>query len=203
MNAVTVLRGFRVSVATLDAFLEANGIVETLGAPRYFHKHPDDDPVSVLLYNKIVKAGGPEDKNKFRVVTPLRRGVDLSRVAYVTYAWLCVYAHLELNLEQQLPEEIPKGFEALREGILSFAKEEPLDINKIPNEGKMGTYMVFTGDPYGTYFPQEMEDRTKTPQHCDVCHMTFDNRREAFALRQEHRIEVHGSKEGLGPLPEL
>jgi hypothetical protein len=88
-----------------------------------------------------------------------------------------VSAYLELDLEQ-LPEEIPKGFEQRREEVLSFAKEEPLENNKIPDEGK-------------------------TPLYCDLCDMTFDHKRDAFALRLEHRMEVHGSKEGPAPLPEL
>ncbi|KAI5460400.1 hypothetical protein BGZ63DRAFT_424908 [Mariannaea sp. PMI_226] len=202
MSVTTILRGFKVSVATLDAFIEANGLVETNGAPPFFHKHPDNDPISALLYSKIAKAGGTADKNNFRVLMPVKRGFGSNRVAYVTYTWLPIYAHLELDLVQQLPIEIPNGFEDLREEILSFAQEEPLEYNKIPNDGKMGVYAVVTGDGYGIYSPKELDDRVKVPQACGLCEMTFNDEKRAFTHRQRHRIDVHGSKEGTNPLPE-
>ncbi|KAH6867386.1 hypothetical protein B0T10DRAFT_534263 [Thelonectria olida] len=165
MSVTTTIRRFKISVETFDAFLSVNGINETDGAPRFFHDHPDDDPVAALLYSRIAKAGGTANKKKFHLITPLRKRFTLSRVAYVTYAWL---------------NEIPKGFKELRKEILSYGKEEPLEINKIPNNGEIRIYTVYTDEPYRTYFSNNIKDRIK-----------------------EHRMQVHGAKDGFNPLPEV
>jgi len=58
MGSITILRGFKVSVAVFDAFLAANHVDETYGTPPFYRDHPDKDAISVLLYTKITAAGG-------------------------------------------------------------------------------------------------------------------------------------------------
>jgi hypothetical protein len=71
MGSTTILRGFKVSVAVLDAFLAANGVDETNGTPPLYKHHPDED-----LISEITKAGGTANKNKFRVIIPSREGYN-------------------------------------------------------------------------------------------------------------------------------
>lgn len=160
MGSSTILRGFKVSVAVLDAFLAANGVDETYGTPPFYQHHPDKDPISVLLYDKITAAGGTADKDKFRVMIPSREGHNLSPVAYVTYAWVTVYAHRELRLDDDLPVEVPAGFEELRNEILSVG-DGIVDSDKVADEGRMGLFIVYTHDIRGLYIPKECIERSK------------------------------------------
>ncbi|KAK3316474.1 hypothetical protein B0H66DRAFT_576354 [Apodospora peruviana] len=193
MGSTIILCGFKVSVAVLDAFLAANGVDET---------HPDKDPISVLLYTKITEAADVTvgiDKNRCRVMIPSREGNNDSFVAYVTYAWVTVYAHREPLLENDLPMEIPKGFEELREEILSFANNSD---DKIADEGKMGLFVMYTYGVRGLYVPKEVAERAKVPQYCDRCDAVFDNPHQEYTERQRHRKAVHGCREGTNRLPE-
>ncbi len=88
MGSATILWGVKLSIATLDAFLEANKVRPTYGNPPLSIHHPDEDPISALLYAKVAKVGGADiDKSKFRVVIPSRECFE-SIVAYVTYDWV-------------------------------------------------------------------------------------------------------------------
>lgn len=201
MGSTTLLRGFKVSINTLDAFLDANGVYETYGTSPFYKDHPDKDEISKLFYAKITQAGGTEDKNRFRVMIPLMEGHGKSTVAYVTYAWLTVYAHREVLLDEDLPTVVPEGFEELRQEILSFG-EKLEDRDKIADEGKMGLFLVHIHEIRGLYTPQEMREWAKVPQYCDQCDAVFDDPSQAFTQRQLHRRDVHGSKESTCPLPE-
>ncbi|KAF4462273.1 hypothetical protein FALBO_10905 [Fusarium albosuccineum] len=159
-GSTSILRGFRISVATLDAFLLANGVEDTYGAPPFYQDHPDKDAISKLLYSKITKAGGTADKMNFRVMMPLRESMDYSTVAYVTYAWVSIFAHREILPDEDLPSEVPKGFEELRQEILSFG-DQVEDGYKIANDGKMGLFAVYTYEIRGLYSPQELQERHK------------------------------------------
>lgn len=126
MPSTTLLRGFKVSVAVLDAFLVANGVDKTYGTPPFFDRHPDDDPISRFLFDKIVAATGKAtavDKTRFCIFIPSQEGHNASTVAYVAYAWVAVYAHREVDLEQDLPSEFPAGFDQLRDEVLEFNTE--------------------------------------------------------------------------------
>ena len=158
MGSTTILRGFKVSVPVLDAFLAANNVDETYGVPPFYKDHPDKDPISVLLYSKITASGGTTDKTKFRVMIPSVEGHNQSTVAYVTYTWATIYAHRELDLEQNLPAEVPAGFEELRKEVLSFSDKVSNDV-KISDEGHLGLFAVFTHDIRGAYVPREFYDR--------------------------------------------
>ncbi|KAK3934460.1 hypothetical protein QBC46DRAFT_399723 [Diplogelasinospora grovesii] len=214
--STTILCGFKVSVAVLDAFLTANGLDETEGRPQYYPDHPDKDKISALLYKKIVSkaeaaaAGGSGsgstasiDKNKFRVMMPSTEGMQHSFVAYVTYAWFTVYAHRELRVDEDLPAEIPTGFEELRKEILSFADPSrgvPESEKIGDEEGHMGLFVVYTYGYKGEYAPPWAYERNG-PFKCDQCDAVFTGMMP-WDRRQEHRIEVHGVKESRNPFPE-
>lgn len=118
MVMTTLLRGFRVSVSTLDAFLIANGVDETYGSPPL---PPGNEAISLLLHSKL---GSDADPQKMaRVIIPQRTGSNLSSVAYVAYAWVMAYAHREIDLDTDLPPHPPAAFEALRKEILGFSDE--------------------------------------------------------------------------------
>ncbi|EIM89675.1 uncharacterized protein STEHIDRAFT_118812 [Stereum hirsutum FP-91666 SS1] len=209
LGSTTLLRGFKVSVATLDAFLAANGVDETYGDPPFYKDHPHNDAVSKLLYRKIAHAAASAgaDADRFRLIIPAREGHNSSTVAYITFAWVTVYAHREIVLQDDLPTDPPRGFVQLREEILSFGNkvEEGAtatdDGSKLPDEGNMGLYMVYTYDIQGEYTPQELRDRYVAPQYCDQCDAVFKDWQTAFAQKQKHRMEVHGYKGGMNPLP--
>ncbi|KPM37644.1 hypothetical protein AK830_g8934 [Neonectria ditissima] len=163
MASTTVLRGFRISIAAFDKFLVANNLYETFGVPPFYKDHPDKDPMSVLLCNKVTEAGGVADKNNFRVIIPLLEGGDRSTVAYVTYGWVPVFAHRQLRLDegQDLPKSIPLGFEELRKEILSYSSDDiPMD-DRIVDEGQMGLYVVNTYGIRGNYIPKESYEHAK------------------------------------------
>ncbi|ROV86682.1 hypothetical protein VMCG_10960 [Cytospora schulzeri] len=203
LGSTSILRGFKVSVAVLDAFLAANGVDETFGTPPFYSEHPDKDPISVLLSSKIAAAAGTEaavDKSRFRVLIPAREGLNHSTVAYVTQVWATVFAHRELDIDRDLPSEAPAGFEGLKREILSFTERVDAS-DRIQDEGRSGVFMVYTYDIRGEFAPQELRDRHVVPCRCDQCEATFDHPYKAFALRQEHRRQIHGSKDGDAPLP--
>jgi hypothetical protein len=171
------------------------------------------------------------DKNRFRVMMPAREGHGRSEVAYVTHSWVSVYAHRELDMDEDLPAEVPAGFEELRQEVLSFCGAVP-DEHKLREEGRMGLYVVYTYDIRGLYCPQELLDRARVclhspsvsllpaasslsiaettscrqvPQRCDWCDAEFDDGpypNLAFCKRQLHRRDPHGCREGTDPLPD-
>jgi hypothetical protein len=141
-GSTTLLRGFQVSVAALNAFPVANNVDETFGTPPFYNRHPDRDPISKLLLAKIARFDQKADKAKFRVIMPSVEG-DTATTAYVTYAWVSVEVHREVNLDHNLPAEPPKGFQELRSEILSFGDKVAAK-ERIVDDGKMGVYLVFT-----------------------------------------------------------
>lgn len=145
MPAVTVLRGFKVLISTLDAFLLANGVGATYGTPPFYGNHPDSDTVSKLLFSKMSEAG---DKHNYRLIIPQRESHDPADTAYITYCWFMVYAQRELR-DSDLPLEVSPAFNDLRDDVLSFSKNPHDQI-----DGQMGRYVVFTQDR--NYMPEEM-----------------------------------------------
>lgn len=168
LGSTTLLRGFKISTALLDAFLADNCVPGTFGLPLFYRDHPDNDSVSKLLHSKIEDAGGTADKNRFRVVIPSRAPYNCSTVAYVTHCWVTVLAHREIDLDNDLPAEVPEGFEELRQEILAFG-DEIEDDDKIPDEGKMGVYMVYTFEARGSFLPTEVLDRMKVSSTLFTC----------------------------------
>ncbi|KAK3305241.1 uncharacterized protein B0T15DRAFT_191797 [Chaetomium strumarium] len=163
-GSTTIIRGFKVSVLTLDAFLAAHGVDQTYGAPPFYSHHPDDDPISKLLISKISQHDPNADKSRFRVLIPLYESMPNFKTAYVAYAWVPVKAHREIKLDEYLPAEIPRGFEELRQEILSYeglGKDEfgnpAKEGERIAEEGKMGVYAIITYNIRGGYRRDQWE----------------------------------------------
>lgn len=133
MPAITVLRGFKVSVSTLDAFLVANKARATDGDPVHYPHHIDQ--VFNLLFTKMGNSG---DNNNYRIIIPQRVGYSPADTAYITYSLFMVYAQRELR-DSDLPSEAPSAFESLRREVLSFSNTPNDD-----TDGQMGLYVVFT-----------------------------------------------------------
>lgn len=114
MSVTTVLRGFKVPLRVLDAFLLANSIDESemlcAGIPPFYDKV---DEVTTLLRNKV---GGGDTKT--RVFVPYRMSFDRASTAYIAYDWTFVFAQRRVD-SQALAETSPPGFEELREEVLS------------------------------------------------------------------------------------
>jgi hypothetical protein len=83
MGSTTIIHGFKVSVTALDAFLSANNVDETYGAPPFYEEHPDEDPISKLLFSKVSQHGPDADKNRFRVLIPSIAGMGRAETAYI------------------------------------------------------------------------------------------------------------------------
>ncbi|KAK4163279.1 hypothetical protein QBC43DRAFT_319827 [Cladorrhinum sp. PSN259] len=154
--ATTILRGFKVSSAALDLFLEANGVPRLYSSAPFADSHPDDFP-SKLLFNKIISHDPNADKNRFRVLMPSFNGWhEQSKVAFVSYVWTVVKFYRELDVDKDLPPEVPKGFEELRQEILSFEKDVVSEQDKVKDSGKISLYLVVNDEPtYSGMYPVE------------------------------------------------
>jgi hypothetical protein len=128
-------------------FLAAHSVDETYGAPPFYSDHPDND-VSKLLFSKVSQLNSNADKSRFRVMITSVQGAGRFKTAYVTYAWATVVAHREVDMERDLPAEVPKGFEELRAEILGFGKGV-VGQDRVVDDGRMGVYLVVTYDIRG------------------------------------------------------
>lgn len=120
MGLTIVLRGFKVPVAVLDRFLEANGIQATFGYPPFYHR-PNLDAGSQFLRTKLGATGGDA---KIRIFIPQKEGHEQSTYAYVAYAWVMVHAQRKLELGADLPETSPPGFGELRAEVMGYANAQ-------------------------------------------------------------------------------
>ncbi|KEY69375.1 hypothetical protein S7711_08131 [Stachybotrys chartarum IBT 7711] len=131
MTLTTVLRGFKVPVAVLDAFLAANGLDETFGYPSL---DPDASGISALLRTKMGTGG--------------------------SNACVKVFAQREILLDEDLPEEAPAKFITLREEVSSFARDLNCGTDgKDSKMFKMGLFVVFTESL--SWVPRELQERHK------------------------------------------
>ncbi|KAL2156147.1 hypothetical protein VTH82DRAFT_892 [Thermothelomyces myriococcoides] len=138
----TILRGFKVPVAVLDRFLQANGIDETYGwPPRY---NTLDEP-SKLLRTKLGDA-------KTRLFIPHRLGHQLSTFAYVAYDWIFVFAQRRILPEELLPSP-PSGFVELCYEIIRYASEQEREQLRFQPEDLTAMYVINTEDQ--SYWFQE------------------------------------------------
>lgn len=149
MSVTTFLRGFKVPLPVLNAFLLAHNIDESellcSGIPPLYNK-PDE--VTTLLRNKL----GNRD-NKTRVFIPLRTSFHFANSAYIAYDWKVAFAQRRLGPEDFADTPTPE-FEELRKEILSYADTtaEPLaDDVRYQN----AVYIVITDEQ--TYYPPEFK----------------------------------------------
>ncbi|KAK4235184.1 hypothetical protein C8A03DRAFT_18030 [Achaetomium macrosporum] len=183
----TILRGFKVPVAVLDRFLQANGIDETYGWPPHYKML--DEP-SKLLRTKLGDA-------KTRLFIPHRLGYYKSTFAYIACDWIFVFAQRKI-LPKELPETAPPGFAELCNEIIGYANEQDREQLRFQSEDLTAMYVINTEDQ--SYWFQEPYVRKASPSsdvHCDDCDMTF----ETWVEKVNHRRDVHGSKESPTDLP--
>ena len=112
MPQYALLRGFKVPIPVLDAFLVANGLDETYGTPPMDYK----DPASDFLREKT---GIP----KIRLIIPARMHFSSADFGYIAYDWVMTFAQREIELDKELLDQAPAGFAELRNEIIGFAKE--------------------------------------------------------------------------------
>ncbi|KAJ4405305.1 hypothetical protein N0V82_010339 [Gnomoniopsis sp. IMI 355080] len=120
MGMTTILRGFKVPLPILNAFLLANNINESevlcRGIPP-FYDYDSVDNVTTLLRNKV----GDGD-TKTRIFVPSRMGFHFASSAYIAYDWTVVFAQRRLS-PTELDDSPPPGFEELRKEVLSYASD--------------------------------------------------------------------------------
>lgn len=178
MPAITVLRGFKITVSTLDAFLVANNASATDGTPLHYPHHLDQ--VSNLLFSKVGDSG---DNNNYRVIIPQRVGYSPADTAYVTYSWFIVYAQRELR-NSDLPSEAPPGFESLRREVLSFSNT-PND----QTDGQMGLYIVFIEED--NYTPEFIRQRNSIVSANTTTSLLYSSFNQVLTLYAEgHQMRL-------------
>jgi hypothetical protein len=162
---ITALRGFKVPVAILDRFLEANGVEPTYGYPPFYynttwdgeshHYHTElRDDGSKFLRAKADAAGGSPTNT--RIFVPQAEGQPRSTYAYVAYAWVMVYAQRRLDLVEELPDRAPPGFAELRTEILGCAdggELETLQVKRLEEEGEDPTAALYVIQMYERSYP--------------------------------------------------
>ncbi|KAJ0124312.1 hypothetical protein J7T55_005650 [Diaporthe amygdali] len=154
MSITTILRGFKVPLPVLNAFLLANNINESkvlcLGIPPFYDRV---DEVTTLLRNKV----GNGD-TKTRVFVPSRMGFDFASSAYIAYDWTVVFAQRRLE-PRDLADSPPPGFEELRREVLSYTdRAESLAEDA---RYKNAVYVVITDER--TYIPPELRQLGPSP----------------------------------------
>ncbi|KAI3390475.1 hypothetical protein diail_9562, partial [Diaporthe ilicicola] len=96
------------------------------------------------------------DNNSILVVVPSGYPHDRSPWVYVAYNYTFVYSQRLIPIDD-LQDEVPRGFEQLRQEILGYSSSSGLDAS---NEGLMGFYIVTIGDRLGPK-PAELQERNK------------------------------------------
>ncbi|KAH6839574.1 hypothetical protein B0I37DRAFT_386757 [Chaetomium sp. MPI-CAGE-AT-0009] len=187
MGVTTILRGFKIPIAILDRFLEANSVVATYGYPP-FYDQPELDAGSIFLRAKVDAVAG---QTKTRIFVPRKEGQIASTYAYVAYAWVMAYAQRQLDLPEDLPDRAPPGFADLRREILSYAndgQEETLQVKRLEEEQKDPTAALFIVVADTREYPLGLYPR-KSDMRCDRCD---EANFEEWNQRDAHRVEVHG-----------
>lgn len=155
-NLITVLRGLKVRVSTMDAFLIANGKPHGTDGSSFvpFYDGDKPDEISALLR---AKAGSDE----ILYVVPSVEGHDRSSHVYVACSYLHVYAQRCITANEPA-DRIPEGFRKLLEEILKFGGHD--------EEGLVGLFVIYTEERSGPD-PPELEERYKASiefRPCDV-----------------------------------
>lgn len=210
-QVVAILRGLKVRVPVLDRFLDANGIDKTYGDAPFYDKDPDEQ-------TRFLRSKTGSQDTRTRIFVPYRIDFNHSDFAYVAYAWELTFAQKEILLNTQLPEQLPTGWERLKDEIMSFTTTADSEGWQAAGHGSIGLFIIVSDNRY--VVPPSIEQRNRVsvprplilwplathitdpsveqrPAHCDSCSATF----EGFIDRQKHRRSVHGADEGNMPLP--
>jgi hypothetical protein len=150
MGLTTVLRGFKIPVAILDRFLEANRVEPTGGYPPYYNRS-ELDAGSIFLRAKVDATAG---HTRTRIFMPQREGQSHATYAYVAYAWVMVDAQYKLDLLEDLPDRAPPGFAELRNELLGYAdggEEETFQVKRLdegPGDPTAALFVVVNDERY-------------------------------------------------------
>ncbi|KAJ4397174.1 hypothetical protein N0V93_001398 [Gnomoniopsis smithogilvyi] len=153
-----IFRGFKVSVAALDAFFQANSIAPTMSIPPF---EPDegeqyDEPRSrqqmEFLSTRLQAAGGDAEAAA-KIFIPATEQHDRSRFAYVAYCWMFVYSQRRLQLDNDLPEAVPPSFDTLRQEIMGFVNDSNESIQGL---GEIFLYSLVSWER--SHFPRAVKE---------------------------------------------
>lgn len=146
-SVIAILRGLKVRVSVLDRFLCANHVDETFGIPPFYDVDPDKQ-------SRLLRSKARDTRTRIFVPSIVDHGA--SNFAYVAYTWEMIYAQKEISLDQQLPENPPEGWDALKDEILSFSHD--IDATwRESGHGKIGLFIVVSDDR--TYVPSSILKR--------------------------------------------
>lgn len=157
---VVALRGFKVRPQTLDEFLASHGEphgTENGTDPPYYQYDTTgaaSDDFSNILRARATSIDSNNDSSGILVVVPSGYPHNRSPWVYVAYSYTFIYSQ-RLNPANDLKDEVPRGFEQLREEILGFSSR--MDD---ANEGLIGFYIVLIADRMGPK-PAELQERQK------------------------------------------
>ena len=152
-SLVTVLRGLKTHVSTMNVFLIANGKPHGTGGFSFvpFYDSGTFDEISSLLR---AKAGS----NEILYVVPSVEGHDRYSHVYVAYSYFHVYAQRCITVNYPA-DKIPEGFGSLRGEILKSGGDD--------EEGLVGFFVVYT-NRLGPD-PPELEERYQASIKLQTC----------------------------------
>ncbi|KAK4121532.1 hypothetical protein N657DRAFT_635576 [Parathielavia appendiculata] len=130
MGLSTILCGFRVSVAVLDRFFEANGVMPTFGPALGIHPHQTGR-----------HPGGRRrhPQPKYAQLHPQQRGKPHGDARLRPYAYVMVFCQRQIYVARELPDQTPPGFAELRSEILGFANEDEEGLLRVADVQPAGT----------------------------------------------------------------
>ncbi|KAI0413567.1 hypothetical protein F5X98DRAFT_351837 [Xylaria grammica] len=131
-----------------------------------------------------------------RIVVPENGSGYTPTFAYVAYGWLHVFAHRELDLDNQIPKDCPEN---LRQEIMSFENAEKVrPWQRVEGSGRMGLYIVYTSDQH--WCPKEiLQGPVGGPVICEECNKIC----ESPAARRKHLDRDHDIPIDPHELPEV
>ncbi|KAK3291463.1 uncharacterized protein B0H64DRAFT_246201 [Chaetomium fimeti] len=214
MGLTTILRGFKVPVAILDRFLEANGVTPTFGYPPTYHRGslpgeenlPTLDPQPAFLRARLAAtpAGAADTANQnTHIFIPNRQSMGMCTHAYVSYAYIMVFGQREIDVVNELPDKAPPGFAELRSEILGFAEEGEEALLAVAgmqpaSEAQDPASMLFIVLTDERQYPWKGPFLRESDRRCDQCAEEFEN----WLSLQVHWEEAHGIVHKSTALPD-
>jgi hypothetical protein len=142
MSLITLVQGFKLSVAKFDEFLAANGLGPTEG-----HQPLSNEAADIA---KLFTAKGVDCE--VRIFVPYVTGFNQSQYLFVCYDWIHVLAAREIKGELQKP--VPPAFEDMRRSLRA--------------ESGVSRYVVYDEEDQTSWIPQEVIRRNTVIDPRDV-----------------------------------
>lgn len=112
MGLMIIICGFKFFVVIFDVFFFVNNVDEIYGILFFYEYYLEDkDFILKLFFFKIFYFDFNVDKNKFCVLIFFIEGIGCVKIVYVVYVWVVVWVYCEVKMDEDLFEEIFKGFE--------------------------------------------------------------------------------------------